>query len=118
MDFYKRVAIVCGQIPKGTVATYGQISLLCGKPRNARQVGYALNRKLSGEDIPAHRVINAQGFLSGAGAFGTPKQQKGLLEAEGVKVSAEQTVDLRKYGWNHTMDLVLWLREHFEKEGI
>lgn len=68
-DFYKRAAIVCRGIPYGKAATYGQIALLCGKPKNARQVGYALNRGLLGLDIPAHRVVNARGILSGAAAF-------------------------------------------------
>lgn len=53
MDFYQRVGIVCRAIPAGKVATYGQIALLCGKPRNARQVGYALNRGRAGADVPA-----------------------------------------------------------------
>lgn len=50
MDFYKRVACVCKRIPYGNVATYGQIALLCGSPRNSRQVGYALNRGLAGAE--------------------------------------------------------------------
>lgn len=67
-------------------ATYGQIALLCGKPENARQVGYALNRGRLGEGIPAHRVVNARGILSGAAAFETADMQKRLLEKEGVMV--------------------------------
>ena len=62
-DFYKRAAIVCRAIPYGKVATYGQIALLCGRPKNARQVGYALNRNRLGDDIPAHRVVNARGIF-------------------------------------------------------
>ena len=65
MDFYERAAIVCRSIPVGRVASYGQIALLCGKPKHARQVGYALNKGKLGADIPAHRVVNGQGFLSG-----------------------------------------------------
>ena len=63
MDFYKRVGITVRTVPEGRVATYGQIALLCGKPKNARQVGYALNRGLAGE-VPAHRVVNSQGYLT------------------------------------------------------
>lgn len=85
-DFYKRAAIVCRAIPYGKTATYGQIALLCGKPENARQVGYALNRGRLGEGIPAHRVVNARGILSGAAAFETADMQKRLLEKEGVMV--------------------------------
>ena len=51
MDFYKRMRLVCAAIPYGKAASYGQIALLCGKPKNARQVGYALKRGLAGEDM-------------------------------------------------------------------
>ena len=71
MDFYKRVGIVCNAIPEGRAASYGQIALLCGKPRNARQVGYCLNRGRAGK-VPAHRVVNSQGYLTGAGSFEHP----------------------------------------------
>ena len=64
-DFYKRAAVVCRAIPYGKAATYGQIALLCGRPKNARQVGYALNRGRLGDGIPAHRIVNARGVLSG-----------------------------------------------------
>ena len=70
-DFYRRAAIVCRRIPYGKTATYGQIARLCGKPRNARQVGYALNRGRLGDGLPAHRVVNSRGILSGAAAFET-----------------------------------------------
>lgn len=85
MDFYKRMGIVCRAIPKGRVASYGQIAYLCGRPRNARQVGYGLRCGLAGE-VPAHRVVNAQGELSGAQHFLTKDEQKMLLEQEGVPV--------------------------------
>ena len=78
MDFYKRVGIVCNTIPQGTVATYGQIALLSGKPKNSRQVGYALKMNLAGE-VPAYRVVNSRGILSGAFHFEMPDLQKILL---------------------------------------
>ncbi len=121
MDFYQRVELVCSFIPKGTVVTYGQIALLCGKPRNARQVGYSLNHNKAGKDAPAHRVINARGILSGAAAFATHNSQKVLLEKEGVKVHYTEDglwVDIKKYGWKNTMDDALWLREEFKKRDI
>ena len=117
MDFYKRVASVCRQIPYGKVATYGQIALLCQKPRNARQVGYALNKKITG-DIPAHRVVNHQGILSGAAAFKNEQEQKRRLEEEGVKVDQGQQVDLRVYGWKNTLDDALLLEALFKSKGI
>lgn len=117
MDFYKRVEMVCKMIPCGKVATYGQIALLCGKPRNARQVGYALNRNLAGE-VPAHRVVNGQGVLSGAAAFDYPDLQRRLLNEEDVKVSGNNRVDLDIYGWKNTLEDALKLREQFEREDV
>lgn len=102
MDFYERVRRVCLEIPCGRAATYGQIALLCGKPDNSRQVGYALRTGRAGEGIPAHRIVNASGVLSGAKAFAEPDLQKRMLEKEGVEVRLTDKgwkVDLRKYGW-------------------
>ena len=120
-DFYKRAAIVCRAIPYGKAATYGQIAMLCGRPRNARQVGYALNRGRMGENIPAHRVVNSRGILSGAAAFETHDLQKRLLESEGVKVEYTEDgwrVDLEKDGWHNTLEEALQFRQMFEEQGI
>lgn len=120
-DFYKRAAIVCHAIPYGKTATYGQIALLCGKPENARQVGYALNRGRLGEGIPAHRVVNARGILSGAAAFETADMQKRLLEKEGVTVQFTPygwQVDRKKDGWHNTMDEAMRFQQIFESLGI
>ena len=120
-DFYKRAAIVCRAIPYGKAATYGQIAMLCGRPRNARQVGYALNRGRMGENIPAHRVVNSRGILSGAAAFETRDLQKRLQESEGVKVEYTEDgwrVDLKREGWHNTMEAALQLREVFEAQTI
>lgn len=120
-DFYKRAAIVCRALPYGQVATYGQIALLCGKPKNARQVGYALNRNRLGDDIPAHRVVNARGILSGAAAFDTADMQKLLLENEGVEVGFTPDgwqVDLKKDGWHNTLEEALRFQEIFEAQDI
>ena len=120
-DFYRRAALVCRSIPYGKAATCGQIALLCGKPKKARQVGYALNRGRLGEGIPAHRIVNARGILSGAASFETADMQRMLLEAEGIRVEDTKDgwrVDLRRDGWHNTMDEALRLREQFEKLGI
>lgn len=120
-DFYKRTAIVCRAIPYGKTATYGQIALLCGKPENARQVGYALNRGRLGEGIPAHRVVNARGILSGAAAFETADMQKRLLEKEGVMVHFTPDgwqVDRKKDGWHNTMDEAMQFQQIFGSLGI
>lgn len=120
MDIYKRIGTVCRMIPEGRVVSYGQIALLCGKPRNARQVGYALNRGLAGQ-VPAHRVVNAKGLLSGAASFETYDMQKMLLEGEGVAVTRKEEgwrVDLARYGWKNTLEDALLLEERFRQDGI
>ncbi len=102
MDFYKRIAIACRMIPQGCVATYGQIAALCGKPKNARQVGYALKTGQAGENIPAHRIVGASGKLVGAAYFKTPTAQMKMLAAEGVAVQLRdgcQCVSIKAYGW-------------------
>lgn len=117
MDFYKRMALVCEKIPEGCVATYGQIALLCGKPRNSRQVGYGLKHGLAGENVPAHRVVNSKGFLSGAVYFDTMDMQKILLESEGVELKWTPDgwqVDLKRFGWKNTLEDALSLAEAFE----
>lgn len=120
-DFYERAGIVCRSIPYGKAATYGEIALLCGKPGNARQVGYALNKGRLGEDIPAHRVVNSKGILSGAAAFDTFDMQKMLLQGEGVKVERTEggwKIDLKKYGWKTTLEDAKRFRQIFEEKGI
>lgn len=102
--FYEKMQIVCRSIPEGKVATYGQIAMLCGKPRNARQVGAALKKNLAGE-VPAWRVVNSKGELSGAKHFDLPGMQQHLLQEEGVKVEWNGKcwcVDLKEYGWKTT----------------
>lgn len=109
LSFYERMRHVCLRIPEGKVSTYGQIAFLCGKPRNARQVGYALRMNLAGQDIPAHRVVNSQGVLSGAASFLVHDLQKSLLEAEGVEVTREGNtwkVDLKRYLWQISFETV------------
>ncbi len=120
-DFYRRAALVCRSIPYGKAATYGQIALLCGKPKNARQVGYALRTGRLGEEIPAHRIVNARGVLSGAASFETADMQKILLEAEGVRVEYTEEgwrVNLKRDGWHNTMEEAIKFCDEFEKQGI
>lgn len=118
MNFYDKVGIVCRRIPEGKAASYGQIALLCGKPQNARQVGYGLRRGLCGE-VPAHRVVNGKGQLSGAGHFETWDLQKMLLQDEGVEVlwtGDGWRVDLNVYGWKNTLKDALEIQNLF-REG-
>ncbi len=85
------------KIPRGRVATYGQIARLSGNERMARAVGNALHKCPQDADVPCHRVVNSKGELSGAFAFGEENLQETLLREEGVEVAGEK-VDLKKYG--------------------
>lgn len=90
---------VVKQIPKGKVATYGQVAALAGNRRWSRVVGYALHVNPDPENIPCHRVVNHLGEVSKAFAFGGENRQIALLEGEGVKVDGNK-VDLERYRWN------------------
>ena len=83
-SFNERVYDLVQQIPRGCVATYGQIAALTGRPRNARMVGYALHVNPKPGIIPCHRVVFRDGSLSPGFAFGGPDRQRALLEGEGV----------------------------------
>jgi methylated-DNA-protein-cysteine methyltransferase-like protein len=88
------------RIPKGKVATYGQIAILAGNPRWARAVGYALHVNPDPEGIPCYRVVNRFGGLAPAFAFGGINMQADLLRADGVEVREDNTVDLEAYLWD------------------
>lgn len=99
MTFYERVYEAVCRIPKGKVASYGQIALLAGSPRASRVVGYALHINPRPGVIPCHRVVNREGRLAPSFAFGGTDAQQRLLEGEGVEV-VDGYVDLKRYGWN------------------
>jgi methylated-DNA-protein-cysteine methyltransferase-like protein len=98
MTFFERVYGVVKLIPKGKVATYGQIAVLAGNPRAPRIVGYALHSNPEPGIIPCHRVVNREGRLAPCFAFGGEEVQKAMLENEGVEVR-DRYVDLDKFGW-------------------
>ena len=94
----KRIYEAVKKIPKGKVATYGQIAELAGDKRMARAVGNALHKNPDPDNIPCFRVVNAKGELAGEFAFGGAGEQAKLLEADGIEV-ADGRVDLEKYQW-------------------
>lgn len=98
MTFFERVYEVVKEIPQGKVATYGQIARLMGAPRCARQVGFALHANPTPVVVPCHRVVNKEGRLAPAFAFGGSEVQQMLLESEGV-VAEDGKVDLSIYLW-------------------
>ena len=99
MSFFENVYEAVQLIPRGKVATYGQIARMIGAPRSSRAVGYALHANPRPGVIPCHRVVNREGRLAPAFAFGGPEIQAQLLESEGVEVGEDFVVDLGKYIW-------------------
>lgn len=99
MSFFENVYEAVQLIPRGKVATYGQIARMIGAPRSSRAVGYALHVNPRPGVIPCHRVVNREGRLAPAFAFGGPEIQAQLLESEGVEVGEDFIVDLGKYLW-------------------
>ena len=93
----KRIYEAVKKIPKGHVATYGQIAEMAGNPRMSRAVGNALHKNPDPLHIPCFRVVNSKGELAGAFAFGGGKAQAELLRGDGVEV-VDGKVDLEKYG--------------------
>lgn len=96
---YERIYSVVRQIPKGRVATYGQIARLAGLGVHARQVGYALNAMPDGLDVPWHRVINARGGISKRSIPVYEQIQQELLVQEGIIFGADGRVSLLRYQW-------------------
>ena len=109
----KKIYEAVKQIPKGCVATYGQVAEMAGNPRMSRAVGNALHKNPDPEHIPCYRVVNFRGELSGAFAFGGKDVQKKLLEADGIEV-VNGTVDLKKYGLAQRDDK-LWKNKNLQQ---
>lgn len=99
MNFYEKVYKAVSEIPRGKVATYGQIARMCASPRASRIVGGALHKNPLPGVIPCHRVVNRFGGLAPDFAFGGKDAQKALLNDEGVFVDENYTVELEKYLW-------------------
>ncbi|MGQ9584737.1 MAG: MGMT family protein [Anaerolineae bacterium] len=96
---FERVWCLVARIPKGRVATYGQIARMLGMPRGARTVGWAMHSLPEGSGVPWYRVLSAPGRIPRIRAGETMGLQKALLEEEGVTVGPEGTVDLNCFGW-------------------
>lgn len=99
MSGYRRIYRVVRRIPRGAVATYGQVAGLAGLPGQPRQVGYALHALTQGSDVPWQRVINAKGEVSARSTPGVERLQRAVLESEGVLFDARGRVDLGRYQW-------------------
>ena len=97
MNTFEKIYEVVKSIPKGKVATYGQVALLSGNPRWARVVGYALHVNPEPGIIPCHRVVNREGRVAPGFAFGGEGVQRQLLESEGIIFETDGRIDLEKY---------------------
>jgi methylated-DNA-protein-cysteine methyltransferase related protein len=98
-----RVFALVRACPVGRVTTYGALAKAVGFPRGARMVGWIMNE--TPEGVPAQRVINSKGELSGSWAFGSPDLMRQLLEQEGIVFSVDGRVDLKRFGWEPLRDL-------------
>jgi len=103
-NFFDKVYEVARKIPYGRVTSYGAIAKYLGAARSARMVGWAMNNS-SEKDIPAHRVVNRVGVLTGKHHFGGTNLMQQLLENEGIKVRDNQIVDFQKYFWDPAKEL-------------
>jgi methylated-DNA-protein-cysteine methyltransferase-like protein len=104
-NFFERVYEVARQIPYGKVTSYGAIAKVLGAARSARMVGWAMNASHNLEDVPAHRVVNRNGLLTGKHHFDGTNLMQQLLESEGIEVRENQIVDFEKHFWTPEMKL-------------
>jgi methylated-DNA-protein-cysteine methyltransferase-like protein len=104
-DFFQRVYRIAKQIPEGRVTSYGAIANFLGAARSARMVGWAIN-KCDTRKIPAHRVVNSKGLLTGKFHFEGTNLMRQLLENEGVTVINNQIQDFQKHFWDPVKELL------------
>src|SRR5580765_8119032 len=106
-SFFQLVYEIARQIPKGRVTSYGAIAACLGTRLSARMVGWAMNgAHQANPSIPAHRVVNRIGMLSGKHHFGSPRRMEELLKKEGIKVRNDQVVDFKKIFWDPVKELI------------
>ena len=105
-NFFKNAQDVARLIPKGRVTSYGAIAKYLGSAKSARMVGWAMNASKN-TDVPAHRVVNRIGLLSGEKHFSTPTEMQLLLEKEGVNVEKQQIQNFKELFWDPSVELEL-----------
>lgn len=104
INFFESVYEVAKQVPYGRVTSYGAIANYLGATRSARMVGYAMNGSV-GKDVPAHRVVNRKGLLTGKHHFDGTNLMQQLLESEGIKVKDNQIQDFEKVFWDPAKEM-------------
>ena len=106
-NFFDSVYQVVRYIPFGKVTSYGAIAAYLGVKSGARMVGWAMNAAHTLEDVPAHRVVNKIGLLTGKAHFADPNEMERLLSEEGIEVKDNRIVDFEKVFWNPVKELEL-----------
>ncbi|HZH37057.1 MAG TPA: MGMT family protein [Flavisolibacter sp.] len=106
-SFFEQVFDVVRQIPRGRVTSYGAIAAALGTKLSARMVGWAMNASHVVKRVPAHRVVNRKGMLSGKMHFAYPEQMQELLEKEGVMVVDDEVQDFEKLFWDPLKEAAL-----------
>ncbi len=106
-SFFQDVFEVTKLIPKGRVTSYGAIAAYLGLKSSARMVGWAMNQAHLDPDVPAQRVVNSSGLLTGKHHFSTPTRMQELLEADGVEVKDDKVMDFKKIFWDPMKELEL-----------
>ena len=99
-DFFEQVYAIVQLIPKGRVTNYGAIAKILGTPKSSRMVGWAMNAAHRLPNIPAHRVVNRTGLLTGKMHFTTPTTMEELLKQEGIEVKDDQVVNFKEVFWD------------------
>lgn len=105
INFFEKVYRVAKQIPFGRVTSYGAIATYLGVPRSARMVGWAMKASHNVEEIPAHRVVNRNGILTGKHHFNGTNIMQNLLESEGIKIKNNQIQDFESVFWDPITEL-------------
>lgn len=105
LNFFEDVYDVARLIPKGRATSYGAIAKYLGAPRSSRMVGWAMNGAHSKKNVPAHRVVNRNGLLTGKMHFSPPEKMQELLELEGIIVKKDQIQDFKQIYWDPTIEL-------------
>jgi methylated-DNA-protein-cysteine methyltransferase-like protein len=105
-SFFSKVHEVARQIPFGRVTSYGAIAKYLGMPRSARMVGWAMNASHLDDSIPAHRVVNRVGLLTGKHHFDGSKLMQQLLENENIKIVDHKIVEFEKLHWDPNIELL------------
>jgi len=104
-NFFEKVYTIARQIPYGKVTSYGAIAKALGTARSARMVGWAMNAAHNLDNVPAHRVVNRKGLLTGKHHFDGTNLMQQLLESEGIVVVNNQIIDFEKHFWEPEMSV-------------